>query len=94
MKGKMSKLFKTMLCMLLCVTMVTSLAACSNGANETTEETSAGENTTEAPTEELHTDYVFEEKAELSELVLQEAESCFKYMWELAQTDESTGAYG
>ena len=38
-----------------------------------------------------------EEKKEtnqLSETVLQEAEDSFRYLWELAQTDENTGAYG
>ena len=46
------------------------------------------------PAEEPHTDYVYEENVELNELVLREAQSCFKYLWELAQTDETTGAYG
>lgn len=39
-------------------------------------------------------DYVFEANVELNDTVLEEAQACFKYLWELAQTDEESGAYG
>ncbi len=94
MKGKMSKLFRTLLCMLLCLAMVTSLAACNNSPDETDAPSTEEQTTEPAPTEEPHTEYAFEENVELSEAVLQEAHACFKYLWELAQTDESSGAYG
>lgn len=93
----MNSLFKRFVSMLLCLIMILSLTACNQTPDVTTEAPTVGEQTTEAPTEEeteAHPEYVFETNVELSELVLKEAEACFKYMWELAQTDESTGAYG
>lgn len=39
-------------------------------------------------------DYTFTIKEELNETVLAEAEACFRYLWETAQTDETSGAYG
>lgn len=98
MKRKMSELFRRTLCMLLCLTMLLTLVSCDNASTatdgQTGEQTTQEITTEEQPTEEPHTEYVYEENVELSELVLQEAEACFRYLWELAQTDESTGAYG
>lgn len=41
-----------------------------------------------------HVPYEYSEKNEISEAVETEAEACFRYLWELAQTDEESGAYG
>lgn len=79
MKGKIRKKIRHILCLALCVCMVLPMTACNTGGEEEGKE---------------HVPYVYTEKNELNDTVLAEAEGCFKYLWELAQTDEESGAYG
>lgn len=77
MKKKGWKAASRILSILLCVTMLGSLAAC--GADSSGKAQMIYEN---------------KEKNELSAEVLAEAEKSFRYLWDLAQTDEASGAYG
>ena len=77
----MKNVVKKAICLLLCATMVLPLAACGNQGS--------GDNRNYNVA-----DYEYTANATLTEATEAEAKACFLYLWELAETDESTGAYG
>lgn len=69
---------KKLICLLLCASMVLPLVACGDSDKRNYNVK----------------DYEYTANNTLTEATEAEARACFKYLWELAQTDESTGAYG
>lgn len=69
---------KKFICVLLCASMVLPLVACGDSDDRNYSVK----------------DYEYTSNYALTEATEAEAKACFKYLWELAQTDESTGAYG
>lgn len=79
------KKINSLICILLCVVMLFSFVGCEASQEDASQEGAS----------QLDEIFVVErEPQQLDEDVLAEAESCFRYFWELAQTDEDSGAYG